>query len=129
MKLKAITLALFVAGIASSYALADNGGGKGHGKKAAAAATTTAATTTSGSSNGKAKGKAKQAEKKVTICHKAGKSGKFVKISVAKQAVKAHKRHGDVEAVDGNCPSTPPTTTETTTTSTTTTSTTTTSTQ
>src|SRR3954447_10108708 len=118
MKLKAITLALFVAGIASSYALADNGGGKGKGKEAAAA-TTTAATTTSQS---KGKGHAKQAEKKVAICHKAGKSGKFVKLSVAKQALKAHKKHGDVDPVDGKCASqAPPTTTTTTTTGTTTT--------
>ena len=115
MKLKAITLALFVAGIASSYALADNGGGKGNGKKeAAASATTTAGTTTSDSDHGK--GKAKQADKKVTICHRAGKSGKFVKITVSRHALKAHKRHGDVEPVDGKCASAPPTTTASTTT-------------
>jgi hypothetical protein len=123
MKLKAITLALFVAGIASSYALADNGGGKG--KKEAAAATTTAATTTS--STNKGKGKAKQADKKVTVCHKAGKSGKFVKISVAKPALKAHLKHGDVLPVNGTCPSAPPTTTAATTTAATTTAVTTTS--
>jgi hypothetical protein len=126
MKLKAITLALFVAGCAASYALADNGGGKGNEKKEAVAATTTGATTTA-PGKGKAKGKDKQAEKKVTICHKAGKSGKFVKLSVSKHALKAHKRHGDVEPVDGKCASAPPTTTAETTTSTTATTSTTTS--
>jgi len=114
MKLKAITLALFVAGIASSYALADNGGGKGNAKHEAAAATTTGGTTTSAAP----KGKAKQADKKVTIYHKAGKSGKYVKLSVSKQAVKAHRRHGDVDPVDGKCPSAPATTTTTSTTTT-----------
>jgi hypothetical protein len=124
MKLKAITLALFVAGIASSYALADNGG---KGKKDAAAATTTSAATTTTTSS-KGKGKAKQADRKVTICHKAGNSGKFVKISVSKNALKAHKKHGDVDPVDGKCPTAPATTTAATTTAVTTTAVTTTST-
>ena len=124
MKLKAITLALFVAGIAASYALADNGGGKGNGKKPTAATTTAATTTVAEHGKGKANGKAKQAEKKVTICHKAGNSGKFVKISVSKHAVQAHRKHGDVDPVDGKCASAPPTTTSTTTTSSTTTTTT-----
>ena len=110
MKLKAITLALFVAGIASSYALADNGGGKGNGKNEGAASTTTTnGTTGSGSEHGK--GRAKQADKKVTICHRAGKSGKFVKITVSTHALEAHKRHRDVEPIYGTCASAPPTTT------------------
>jgi len=78
MKLKAITLALFVAGIASSYALADNGGGKGNGKKEAAAtttaatttqATTTTPTTTGGNAGSPTGGKAIFASAGCASCH------------------------------------------------------------
>lgn len=94
MKLKALGLALLVAGFGSSYALA-----KGqpqhpnHGKN------------------------------KLAVCHKAGKSGRWIKINVASRAVeKAHLKHGDVlPDASGNCPGAATTTTVATTTDSTTT--------
>jgi hypothetical protein len=129
VKLKAIALALFVAGACTSFAIADDGHGKGK-KPAPSAATTTGSTTTTESTttseaSGKAKGKAKHGEKKVTLCHKAGKSGRWVKITVSKNAVKSGLKHGDVAPdASGKCPAPAPatTTTSTTTTSVTTTS-------
>jgi hypothetical protein len=127
VKFKAIALALFVAGACTSFAIADDGHGKGK-KPAPAAATTTGSTTTGSTTtsetSGTAKGKAKQAEKKVTLCHKAGKSGRWVKISVSKSAAKSKLKHGDVAPdASGKCPTSAPatTTTSTTTTSVTTT--------
>lgn len=116
MKLKVLALALFLTGLLASYALASpgKGHGKGHGKGrhgvAAAADTTTGSTTTTGS-------------KKVTLCHQAGHSGRYVKLSVSRNAVKAHVKHGDVMPdASGNCPaSTAPTSTDETTTDQTTT--------
>ena len=120
MKLKALALALFVAGACTSFAVADDGHGKG--KQSTPSAASTTGTTTSDSTTGD-NGKGKQAGKKVTLCHKAGKSGRFVKISVAKSAVKSGLKHGDVlPDVSGNCPAKAPTvTTEGTTTDATTT--------
>jgi hypothetical protein len=120
MKLKALALVLFAAGIGSSFALADPGHGKGNGKNAApnAAATTTGTTTDSGAGKGNAKGKTK-----VTLCHKAGK--KWVKVTVAAPALKQRLKKGDVAPdASGKCPagaSKPAETTPTTTTSVTTT--------
>jgi hypothetical protein len=102
MKLKALALALFVSGLLASYALAAPGKGHGHGKgKGHAAAAADSTTTTSNS-------------KKATLCHKAGDSGRWVKISVSVHAVNAHMKHGDVAPdASGNCPApTQPTTTE-----------------
>ena len=77
-KLKMLALALFVAGLCASYALAGNGHGHGNG------------TATSG---------------KVTLCHKAGKSGRYVKITVAAKGATARLKHGDVAPnADGSCP-------------------------
>jgi hypothetical protein len=90
MKLKAIVLALFVAGLGASYALAGPppGKGKGRDKAAPAAASTTTA-----------------ADKKAWVCHKAGNSGKYVKVHVSKNAVKARLKHHDVMPdAAGNCP-------------------------
>ena len=88
VKLKALALALFVAGACTSFAVADNGQGKG--KKPAPAASSTTGSTTTGSATttetGKGKGAATRADKKVTLCHKAGQSGRWVTISVAKAA-------------------------------------------
>lgn len=93
-KLKAITLALFVAGFGASYALAGNG----HGHAKTGDTTSTTVTTTNTAGHGHKAGK-------VTLCHKAGKSGRYVKVKVAAQAAKAHLRHGDlVPAADGSCP-------------------------
>jgi len=140
VKLKALALALFVAGACSSFAVADNGHGKNPirgGSSTTGSTTTAASTTTSDSTTTSKTGKGNKPDKKVTICHKAGKSGRYVKISVSKNAVKSDLKHGDVlPDASGKCPaSTKPTTTtegtttdETTTTSTTTTSATTTST-
>ena len=64
----------------------------------------------------------------MTLCHKAGHSGRWVKVRVSTHAAKAHTRHGDVAPdASGNCPAptagsttteteTEPTTTGTTTT-------------
>jgi hypothetical protein len=134
VKLKALALALFVAGACTSFAVADNGHGKGKkptpsagsttgATTTAGSTTTTGATTTTSESGDKGKGEAKQGDKKVTLCHKAGKSGRFVKISVSKNAVKSDLKHGDVlPDASGKCPPSAPTkTTEGTTTDATTT--------
>ena len=103
-KLKAIALALFVAGLGASYAFAGNGHGHGHGK---GNDQTVSTETTTG--HGHKAGK-------VTLCHKAGKSGRYVKITVAAQAAKAHERRGDaLPAADGSCPAPAPAATDTTT--------------
>ena len=106
MKIKAIALALFLAGAGSSYALAGNGhgnGGQGHAKHADSTSTSTSTGTTTTTEHGKAKGRTK-----VVLCHQAGKSGRWVKITVAtKAAEKAHLKHGDVlPDANGNCPGT-----------------------
>jgi hypothetical protein len=133
VKLKAFALALFVAGACTSFAIADNGHGKGDkGKKpspsaaATAGSTTTAASTTTGGSTTTSetggKGKAKHADKKVTLCHKAGKSGRWITISVSKNAAKSKLKHGDVAPdASGQCPASAPATTTTSETATTTT--------
>jgi hypothetical protein len=109
MKLKAIavTLVLFVAGGASSFALA-----KGKPPKPGSSTTTGSTSTGTTTTNGKK-------QPKLAVCHKAGKSGRWVKITVAnKAAQKAHLKRGDVlPDASGKCPAnTPKTTTETTTT-------------
>ncbi len=109
MKLRvAVLLALLVAGIASSYALAKGKPGSG-----STTGTTTGATTTNGHGKRQAK---------LVVCHKAGKSGRWVKITVAtKAAEKAHLKRGDVlPDASGACPAPTPkshTTTSATTTS------------
>jgi Cu/Ag efflux protein CusF len=108
MKMKAIALALFVAGASASYAVAGDGHGNGKGSDDS---TTTAATSTTTKD-------ATHGGKKVTLCHKAGKSGKWVKVTVSKNAAKSKLKHGDVAPdASGKCPaSTPPVTTGETTT-------------
>jgi len=115
-KVRAIVLALFVAGFTASYALAGNG--HGHGKKGSHAAVSTSTTTTGTETdtdstetdttetetNASGAGH-KGHPKKVTLCHKAGKSGRYVKVRVAAPAAKARIKHGDVlAAADGSCP-------------------------
>ena len=56
-KVKAIALALFVAGFGASYAFAGNGHGHGKGNGAAVSATTTSDTTTTTATHGKGKAK------------------------------------------------------------------------
>jgi hypothetical protein len=84
MKLKIITLTLFLAaGFGASYAVAGNG----HGKPGDP-------TTAGGSPAGK-----------VTICHRAGHSGRWIKIAVSRHALKAHRKDGDgTPDAQGNCP-------------------------
>jgi hypothetical protein len=116
MKLKALVLALLVAGFGSSYALAKGKPPQGGSTTTTTSSTSTGTTTTS--SHGKK-------QPKLTVCHKAGKSGRWVKITVAsKAAEKAHLKRGDVlPDASGNCPApTPKQTTTSTTTTTTTTS-------
>ena len=96
MKLRiALLLALLVAGVASSYALAKGKPGSG----TTSTGTTTGTTTTH---------RKKQA--KLVVCHKAGKSGRWVKITVAtKAAEKAHLKRGDVlPDASGACPAPTP---------------------
>lgn len=109
-KLRAIALALFVAGFTASYALAGNGHGHGKTSDTTSTGTSTAAVTTTTAGHG-------HKAAKVALCHKAGKSGRYVKIEVAAKAAKAHLRHGDVApAADGSCPApAAPSTTDTTT--------------
>jgi hypothetical protein len=103
MKIKATLLALFVAGLATSFAIAAPPPGKGKnkgqttGSTSGTTATGTTATTTTGG------------EKKVTICHKTGsKTNPWVKIKVSKNALPAHIRHGDMPVgPNGDCPKTP----------------------
>ncbi len=108
MKLRiALMLALLVAGVASSYALA-----KG---KPGSSTTSTGATTGTTTTHGKK-------QPKLVVCHKSGKSGRWVKITVAtKAAEKAHLKRGDVlPEASGACPAPTPksqTTTSATTTS------------
>jgi hypothetical protein len=85
-RLAVLALALALAGGASSFALAK-------GKP-----TTTSTSSTSPS------------HAKVVVCHKAGKSGRWVKITVASKSVaNAHLKHGDVlPDSSGNCPANTP---------------------
>jgi hypothetical protein len=95
MKLKLLVLCLFAfVGFGASYALANNGHGKGHDQTTSSVSSTqssTSATTT--------------APSKTLICHKThSKKHPWVLISVSKHAVAAHLRHGDVLPTDGKCP-------------------------
>ena len=99
-KLKVLALALFAAGLCASFALAGNGHGKGKGSddSTSTGATTSATTTTTAKGHGK-----------VTLCHRAGKHGKVVRITVGKAAEKAHLKHGDVlPDANGACPAPSP---------------------
>jgi hypothetical protein len=100
VKLKALALALFVAGVSTSFAVADDGGhGKGRNDE-----TTTAATGTTTGKHSVHPAKEHRA-KKVTLCHKASHPPRWVKISVSRNAVRAHTRRGDVAPDStGNCP-------------------------
>jgi hypothetical protein len=97
MKIKALLLVLFVAGLAASIAIAKPPPGKGKNKGEAAAATTTAVgavTTASLPASGK-----------VTLCHKTGQATKWVRISVSVKAATKRIAKGDVWLQDpaGTC--------------------------
>jgi hypothetical protein len=94
MKLKAILLAVFAAGVLASIAIASPPPGKGNNT---VSTTTTTNTTTTG--KGKAKGKAK-----VYVCHKLA-NGHYVLLHVSVQSAHARIKHeGDVLATNGTCP-------------------------
>jgi hypothetical protein len=123
MKLKVSLLALFVAGLIVSVSIAGpppgkgkppgkgtgNGNGATNGKKGSAPSSTSTTTTTASG-------------KKVQVCHRKGGKGKpsYKLITISKNALKAHLRHGDVMPVNGQCPGSQGTTTTTTTVPTTT---------
>lgn len=132
MKLKILLVAVFVAGLVASLAIAapppgkgdkGKGHGKGKGRNAGAASTetSTAPGTTTNASG-----------KKTLVCHRThSKKKPWHLIWVSNHAVAAHLRHGDMLPTDGQCssPVTTSTTTSTTTESSTTTSETTTTTE
>ena len=113
MKLKILLVAVFVAGLVVSFAIAapppgkDKGKGKGKGRNAGAAATSTSSTgATTTTRNGK-----------TLVCHRTrSKKKPYRLIWVSNKAVPAHMRHGDVLPTNGECPSSVGTTTTTTTT-------------
>jgi hypothetical protein len=97
MKLKAILLAVFAAGVLASIAIAKPPPGKGHNTVSTTGTTATSTTTTTG--KGKAKGKAK-----VNVCHKLP-NGHYVLLRVSVQSAHARIKHeGDVLATNGTCP-------------------------
>ena len=105
MKLKALLLVVFVAGLVASIAVASPPPGKGK----------SGTTTTTGTSTTTAK------PAKVLVCHKTGHKNQYVLLSVSARSAHARLKHGDVLAVGGACPGplqghTGTTTTETTTT-------------
>jgi hypothetical protein len=96
MKSKALFLALFVAGLATSIAIASPPPGKGHGNgngKGAASPSSTTASTTLPSTG------------KVVLCHRTGKATKWVRISVSVHAAAKRIAKGDVWLQDtsGTC--------------------------
>ena len=118
MKLKILLVAVFVAGLVVSFAIAapppgkGHKGGKGKGRNAGAAATSTSSTGTTTTTAGK----------KTLICHRThSKKKPYHLIRVSTKSVPAHLRHGDVYPTNGQCPSSVGTTTTTSTTSSTTT--------
>jgi hypothetical protein len=97
MKTKVLLAALFVAGLAASFAVASPSKKPPQGSTSGATATgtTSGTTTTEG--------------KKVALCHKTGsKTHPWAKIRVSKNAVKAHMKHGDMALdANGDCPKAP----------------------
>jgi ABC-type sugar transport system substrate-binding protein len=87
MRVKAAALVLLLAGFAAPFALAK-------GKPPKGGTTTTTAETTTSAKPGK-----------VTICHKAGKSGRWVKVTIGAKAAQKRLAKGDVlPDAAGKCP-------------------------
>jgi hypothetical protein len=87
MKLTTLVLALMLAGLASSVALA-----KQPPKKAGATTATTSTTTTA-------------SQKKVLVCHAThSKKRPYVLIRVSVRSVRARLKQGDVMPTNGTCP-------------------------
>ena len=115
MKLKILLVAVFVAGLVASFAIAapppgkGKGHGKGHGKGRNAGAASTS--TSSGGTTTNASGK------KTLVCHRThSKKKPWHLIWVSNHAVAAHLRHGDVLPTGSQCPSSVTTSTTTSTT-------------
>jgi hypothetical protein len=107
MKLTTLVLALMLAGLASSVALAK----QPPGKKAGATTSTTSTSTTTTAS-----------QKKVLVCHAThSKKRPYVLIRVSVRSVRARLKQGDVMPTNGRCPTARSGGTTTSTTSTTTT--------
>ena len=117
MKLKVSLLALFVAGLIVSVAIAGPGPdkgkppGKGNGKNGAPAVSSTSLSTST-STTGSTTTTTTPSGKKVQLCHRThSKKKPWVLITVSRNALKAHLKHGDVLPVNGQCPSSQGTTT------------------
>jgi hypothetical protein len=95
LKALALALGLFLGGELSSYALA-KGKPPRNGDSTTTSASTSTPTTTARHS-------------RVTICHKAGKSGRWVKITVSAKAADKRLQKGDVLPDGaGKCPANTP---------------------
>jgi hypothetical protein len=97
MKTKVLLAVVFVAGLATSFAVASPSKKPPQGSTSGTTATGTTSQTTSTEG------------KKVALCHRTGsKSHPWVKLRVSKNAVKAHMRHGDMAlGANGECPKAP----------------------
>lgn len=100
MKLKALLVSLFVAGVVASFAIAKPPPGKGnpHTNVGTTAGSTSASTSTGITTTTATAGR------KVLVCHLTGK-GKLVLVSVSANSAHTRKHKGDVPAAGGKCPS------------------------
>jgi hypothetical protein len=102
MKLKALFVTVFVAGVVASIAIAKPPPGKGNPH--ASAGTTTGTTSTSTSTSTSTGTTTTTAGRKVLICHLTG-NGKYVLVSVSSHSALARGKHeGNVSAAGGKCP-------------------------
>ena len=85
MKLNVLLAALFVAGLATSIAIAKPPPGRGHGREAAPTAPASTAPAATLPSTGK-----------VVLCHRAGRSTRWVRIKVSVKAARVRIAKGDV---------------------------------
>jgi hypothetical protein len=121
-KIAPMLAAVFAAGLAVSLAWAAPPPGKGNGKDKKTSSASSSTTGSTSSTTTTATGK------KIQVCHRTGsKKNPFVLISISRNALPAHLRHGDLMPTAGadgkpSCPKAPVTTTTTSTTATTTTS-------
>jgi hypothetical protein len=95
MKMKAVIIAFFLAGLTTSFAIASPPAGKGNPHTGSTSGTTTAGTTTS------------QKPSKVWLCQPTGSlTHPYARILVARTSIKAHVQRGWAQlGPDGRCPS------------------------